>query len=81
MVEADLSDSGTVDNVLELLVMAGGRSLPEVKHDSGFDCKFGRSTEFRATQGQHMQIGQQGLKNKRTKRKERKGTLFNCQVF
>ena len=34
MVEADLSDSGTVDNVLELLVMAGGRSLPEVKHDS-----------------------------------------------
>ena len=49
MVEADLSDSGTVDNVLELLVMAGGRSLPEVKHDSGFDCKFGRTTEFRAT--------------------------------
>lgn len=29
VVEADLSDSGTVDNVLELLVMAGGRSLPE----------------------------------------------------
>ena len=30
MIEADLSDSGCVDNVLELLVMAGGRSLPEV---------------------------------------------------
>ena len=30
VIEADLSDSGTVDNVLELLVMAGGRSLPEV---------------------------------------------------
>ena len=31
VIEADLSDSGCVDNVLELLVMAGGRSLPEVK--------------------------------------------------
>lgn len=30
VIEADLSDSGTVDNVLELLVMAGGRTLPEV---------------------------------------------------
>ena len=30
VIEADLSDSGNVDNVLELLVMAGGRSLPEV---------------------------------------------------
>ncbi|KAJ7394216.1 hypothetical protein OS493_000018 [Desmophyllum pertusum] len=30
VIEADLSDSGCVDNVLELLVMAGGRSLPEV---------------------------------------------------
>ncbi|XP_058953024.2 uncharacterized protein [Pocillopora verrucosa] len=29
VIEADLSDSGNVDNVLELLVMAGGRSLPE----------------------------------------------------
>ncbi|XP_078373779.1 uncharacterized protein LOC144657317 isoform X1 [Oculina patagonica] len=29
VIEADLSDSGCVDNVLELLVMAGGRSLPE----------------------------------------------------
>ena len=68
MVEADLSDSGTVDNVLELLVMAGGRSLPEVKHDSGFDCKFGRTTEFRATQGQHVQICQHaGLKEQEGK--------------
>lgn len=30
VIEADLSDSGCVDNVLELLVMAGDRSLPEV---------------------------------------------------
>lgn len=65
MVEADLSDSGTVDNVLELLVMAGGRSLPEVKRDSGFDCNFGRTTEFRVMQGQHVQICQQDLKNKK----------------
>jgi len=33
VIEADLSDSGCVDNVLELLVMAGGRSLPEVWFD------------------------------------------------
>ena len=30
VVEPDLSDSGAVDCCLEFLVMAGGRSLPEV---------------------------------------------------
>jgi glutamate synthase (NADPH/NADH) len=29
VVEPDMSDSGSVDNVLEFLVSAGGRSLPE----------------------------------------------------
>jgi len=29
VVEPDMSDSGSVDNVLEFLVVAGGRSLPE----------------------------------------------------
>jgi glutamate synthase (NADPH/NADH) len=29
VVEPDMSDSGSVDNVLEFLVIAGGRSLPE----------------------------------------------------
>lgn len=31
VVEPNLSDSGAVDCCLEFLVMAGGRSLPEVK--------------------------------------------------
>ena len=30
VVEAGMSDSGCVDNVLEFLCMAGGRELPEV---------------------------------------------------
>ena len=30
VVETGMSDSGCVDNVLEFLIMAGGRSLPEV---------------------------------------------------
>ena len=30
VVESGMSDSGCVDNVLEFLCMAGGRSLPEV---------------------------------------------------
>lgn len=30
VVEDDLTDSGRVDNILELLIMAGQRSLPEV---------------------------------------------------
>ena len=30
VVENGMSDSGCVDNVLEFLMMAGGRSLPEV---------------------------------------------------
>lgn len=30
VVEEGLPDSGRVDNVLEFLIMAGGRSLPEV---------------------------------------------------
>lgn len=30
VVEEGLSDSGCFDNVLEFLVLAGGRSLPEV---------------------------------------------------
>ena len=30
VVEEGMSDSGCVDNVLEFLIMAGGRSLPEV---------------------------------------------------
>lgn len=29
VVEPEMSDSGSLDNVLEFLVMAGGRSLPE----------------------------------------------------
>lgn len=29
VIEANMSDSGSLDNVLEFLVMAGGRSLPE----------------------------------------------------
>lgn len=32
VVEPNLSDSGAVDCCLEFLVMAGGRSLPEVSH-------------------------------------------------
>lgn len=31
VVEEGMSDSGCVDNVLEFLCMAGGRSLPEVR--------------------------------------------------
>lgn len=31
VVEAGMSDSGCVDNVLEFLCMAGGRELPEVQ--------------------------------------------------
>ena len=31
VVEEGMSDSGCVDNVLEFLMMAGGRSLPEVR--------------------------------------------------
>ena len=31
VVEEGLSDSGSVDNVLEFLIMAGGRSLAEVQ--------------------------------------------------
>ncbi len=34
VVEAEMSDSGCVDNVLEFLCMAGGRSLPEVRSGS-----------------------------------------------
>jgi glutamate synthase (NADPH/NADH) len=34
VVEPNLSDSGSVDCVLEFLVKAGGRSLPEVKNGS-----------------------------------------------
>ena len=30
VIEAEQSDSGCVDNVIEFLVMAGNRSLPEV---------------------------------------------------
>jgi hypothetical protein len=30
VVEDELSDTGKVDNILELLIMAGQRSLPEV---------------------------------------------------
>lgn len=32
VVEPNLSDSGAVDCCLEFLVMAGGRSLPEVRY-------------------------------------------------
>ena len=32
VVEEGMSDSGCVDNVLEFLIMAGGRSLPEVRN-------------------------------------------------
>ena len=35
VVEAGMSDSGCVDNVLEFLCMAGGRELPEVMVKSG----------------------------------------------
>ena len=31
VVEQGMSDSGCVDNVLEFLIMAGGRTLPEVQ--------------------------------------------------
>lgn len=31
VVEPGMSDSGSVDNVLEFLIQAGGRSLPEVQ--------------------------------------------------
>ena len=31
IVEQGMSDSGSVDNVLEFLCMAGGRELPEVR--------------------------------------------------
>jgi glutamate synthase (NADPH/NADH) len=31
VVEEGMSDSGSVDNVLEFLCMAGGRDLPEVR--------------------------------------------------
>lgn len=31
VVEADMPDSAKVDNVLEFLITAGGRSLPEVR--------------------------------------------------
>ena len=30
VVEEGMSDSGSVDNVLEFLIQAGGRTLPEV---------------------------------------------------
>lgn len=36
VVEPNLSDSGAVDCCLEFLVMAGGRSLPEVRVTWGF---------------------------------------------
>ena len=32
VVEEGMSDSGSVDNVLEFLIMAGGRTLPEVTY-------------------------------------------------
>jgi len=76
VVEPNLSDSGSVDCVLEFLIQAGGRSLPEVVHDS---CITYTKTFCETTQNRLLKIFSENM-SQQDRNRTRKISMQNAYV-